>query len=436
VTGPTEITIDRAATGTIIDYSWEVVSFTDGTTVQSGNLAFGTGQTSLTAGLSVDPARAVAFLSAYQRGGSHAYTTDDEVGPGWFTATITDGNTLTVQRQITQSVAADTAWFALQFPAQSTGTTVLGGDQSGRVYSVNAATGGTNWQVDLRTLPGGDPTTVVQAPVAAQLRTWSDAAFQAAQVDDLLFMATLNTSATNNKVFALRASDGGVAWTFSPGNMDYIVGMPWVDYARNRVYAVSRSNGNTQASLWAINTLDGSLVASRNLNDIEASPTMSYDGNTLYVGNLAGTLYAIDLTSPTLATKWSYPLGATYPLKGFVWQDWNDPQYLYFSTGGDIVWSLQDNGGSASFRWAAPVANPSTPLPTADRLYVGSSDGKVHQLRLTDGCESPNPSCPGYTAYTVGNGAYPVGDVSTETLGELFVPTTEGKLYKLPLPLP
>jgi hypothetical protein len=29
-----------------------------------------------------------------------------------------------------------------------------------------------------------------------------------------------------------------------------------------------------------------------------------------------------------------------------------------------------------------------------------------------------------------------VGDVSTETGSEIFVPTTEGMLYKLPVPLP
>jgi len=423
VTGPTEITIDRAATGTIIDYSWEVVSFTDGTTVQSGNLAFGTGQTSLTAGLSVDPARAVAFLSAYQRGGSHAYTADDEVGPGWFTATITDGNTLTVQRQITQSVAADAAWFVVQFPAAAETPTVLGGDQTARVYSVDAATGATNWTVNL-TGSGAD---TVQAAVAAQLWKWSDSAFQAAYGDDVLFVATRNASSTNNKVFALRASDGGVLWTFNPGNMDYIVGMPWVDYARNRVYVASRSNGGTQASLWALNGLNGSLVTSRNLNDVEASPTMSYDGNTLYVANLSGDLYAINLNSPTLANKWPTPFPAGDPIKGFIWEDWNTPGRLYFATSGNLVWCITDNGGTPGYQWATVVSNPSTPLPMDTLLYVGSSDGKVHQLRLSDGNDDPAKR------YTVGSGAYQVGDVSTETWTEIFVPTTEGKLYKLPL---
>jgi chitodextrinase len=63
-----------------------------------------------------------------------------------------------------------------------------------------------------------------------------------------------------------------------------------------------------------------------------------------------------------------------------------------------------------------------------DKLYVGSSDGKVHQLNLTSGVDEKQ--------FTVGPGTYQVGDVSTETGNEIFVPTTEGTLYKLPLPLP
>jgi outer membrane protein assembly factor BamB len=265
--------------------------------------------------------------------------------------------------------------------------------------------------------------------VAAQVRAWSDAAFKAAQVDDLLFVATRNTSSTTNKLFALRASDGSVAWTFNgsgTSNVDYIVGMPWVDYARNRVYVVSRSNGGAQASLWVINSLNGTLVTSFTLGDLEASPTMSYDGNTLYVGNVNGDYYAINLN--TLTQKWWFPLGAGFPLKGFVWEDWNTPGRLYFSTGGNMVWCIQDNGGSASSVWTTAVTAPSTPLPMDTLLYVGSSDGKVHQLRLSDGVDEKQ--------FTVGNGSNAVGDVSTETLSEIFVPTTEGKLFKLPLPLP
>jgi outer membrane protein assembly factor BamB len=151
---------------------------------------------------------------------------------------------------------------------------------------------------------------------------------------------------------------------------------------------------------------------------------MSYDGATLYVGNEAGTLYAINLN--TLAQKWSLAVGGA--LKGFVWEDWTTAGRLYFATGANQVRCVLDQTTSGSIQWTTAVTAPSTPLTMDTVLYVGSSDGKVHQLLLSNGTDQKQ--------YTVGSGAYQVGDVSTETWNEIFVPTTEGKLYKLTLPLP
>jgi len=319
----------------------------------------------------------------------------------------------------------------------STAGVVIGGDQSATVYSVDATAGGLNWSV---TLTGAD---AIQAPLAAQLQQWADATFKATYSDDVLFLATRNSSATTNKLFALKAMDGTVLWSFNGTigsySVDYIVGMPWVDYTRNRVYVVSRAGtSGTQSSLWVINSLTGALVTSFALGHIEASPTMSVDGKTLYVVNTSGNLYAVDMS--TLAYKWT---GTHYAalgtaVQGFIWENGDIPGRLYFATSGTTgctngcVWSLQDPGAAAppnpaSPLWKTAVAGPSTPLPM-DKLYVGSSDGKVHQLNLTSGADEKQ--------FTVGSGAYQVGDVSTETGNEIFVPTTEGTLYKLPVPLP
>ena len=75
------------------------------------------------------------------------------------------------------------------------------------------------------------------------------------------------------------------------------------------------------------------------------------------------------------------------------------------------------------------VAGASTPL-LLDKLYVGSSDGKIHQINLTTGVDEKQ-----FPAATTLDGTQ-VGDVSTETGAELFVGTLAGKLYKIPLPLP
>jgi outer membrane protein assembly factor BamB len=427
LTSATTVEVDRAVSGTTIDFAWEVVEFADGTRVQSGVEAFGATETSRARTLTaVDPTRSVALLSAYQRAGQTGYSADDNVGPGSFTAGLTDATTVTLERAVAGSAGASVAWFVLEFPAS--GPIVVGGDQSGRVYAVDTAAGATNWQV---LLTGAD---AVQAGLAAQLRAWADTAFQGAQPDDLIFAATRNTSTTDNKVFALRAGDGAVAWTFNLTGvyaMDYVVGMPWVDYGRNRLYVATRAGASgTQPSLWVISTLDGSLLQSFALGHLEVSPTLAGDGKTLYVGNTAGNLYAVDTT--TLALKWSGPAVLGAALRGFVWEDATTAGRLYFSTADGQVWCLQDPGpglvpNAAAPVWKRAVAGASAPL-VLDKVYVGSSDGRIHQLDLATGVDEKQ--------FILGDGTAVVGDPSTEDGTQIFAGTTAGTLYKVPLPLP
>ncbi|MFI5340186.1 MAG: DUF2341 domain-containing protein [Candidatus Methylomirabilales bacterium] len=318
---------------------------------------------------------------------------------------------------------------------------VLGADQSGRAYTVDAGGGSSIWQVR----PNAD-VDYFQASVAVQASAWADATFQTTYNDDVLFVPTRNSSTTTNKLYALKRNSGAVAWSFngtvSTGNsMDIIVGMPWVDYARDWVYVVSHANGGTtQPSLWVINSLTGALKTSFNLGDIEASPTMSVDGKTLYVGTTSGRLYAVDMShTPLPALKWSgtgyVNLGANVAVQGFIWENGDQPGRLYFATStgctSGCVWSLQDPGSGVAppaTLWSTPVTSPSTPLWNGAYVYVGSSDGKVHQLTAATGADGHQT--------TVGDGTKRVGDVSTETGNEIFVGTTEGTLYKFPLPLP
>ena len=351
--------------------------------------------------------------------------------------------------------ARSAAWITTEYNNQSSPSTfysvgaenaaslVIGGDQSGRVYAVDVSTWTTLWTADLSA--GAD---FIQATPAAQLRAYSDAAFQATYTDDVVFVASRNatdtncgagSSARNNKVFALRASDGALLWTFNADcshQADWFEGMPFVDYARNRLYLTSRAGaGGTQTSLWVLDTLTGAPVTPPTpltLGHLRAAPSLSADGATLYVGSWdgsSGTLHALNLS--TLTVKWSLPLGGAGNIKGFVWEDGSTPGRLYFSNGSGIR-CVQDFGasGSACGGWTnAPVAGASTPL-LLDRLYVGSSDGKVHQINPATGVDEKQFPASGTLDGTQ------VGDVSTETGTELFVGTLAGKLYKIPLPLP
>ena len=118
-TATNEITVHRGlGTSANIDFAYEVIEFSDGTVVQGGNRQFTSADTSLTAGLlTVDTSRTVALLSTAggRWGGSHAFASNDDTGPGLFTTTITGSSTLSIVRESTGSVAADASWFVIEF---------------------------------------------------------------------------------------------------------------------------------------------------------------------------------------------------------------------------------------------------------------------------------------------------------------------------------
>jgi outer membrane protein assembly factor BamB len=284
---------------------------------------------------------------------------------------------------------------------------------------------------------------------------------------DLLYVATKNgAGSTNNKVFALRSDTGAVVWTFNDGSagntwsVGEINGMPAVDYGRNRLYVTSMSTSGTGASLWIVDITTGLLVGSPgacptantacvNLGDIDTSPNISFDGNTLWVGNKTGSVYAISLAAapgPSML-KWTAPLalGASNQLKGLVWEDFSTSGRLYMvvantTAASNAVRCFLDpgiggtpNAASACSGWggATVTINGAQAALPNDKLYVTSWDGvtgRIQQLDFATGT-------PG-TAFTLGDGTRQPGDISTDLGTELFVGTTEGKIFKISLPIP
>jgi hypothetical protein len=336
----------------------------------------------------------------------------------------------------------------------ASGAGVFGGDQSGRVYSINPTTGAanTNWPVALAA-----PADAVQAGVTIQIRAYSNSAFTTALPGtyDVVFAATANNTGaftTNNKVVALRSDTGAVLWTFNPcsptcaQNVDVILGQPWIDYQQNRLYVASRAGAaGTQQSLWVLNSLTGAVVTSFAIGHLETAPTMSVDGNTLWVGNKNGDLYAVNLIPGTPTLKWTAPLalGATAFINGFVFEDYETGSggRLYFTTANGALRCFQDPGVGGTPNATTPcsgwssattaVTGPTTALLLDGIIYVGSwtgTVGRIVPISKFDGTAG--------AAFTVGDGTKQVGDMSTVTFGEIFIGTTEGKVFKISLPLP
>jgi outer membrane protein assembly factor BamB len=318
---------------------------------------------------------------------------------------------------------------------------VVGGDQSGWVYSVDQATGEVYWIAKLNA-------DAIQAPLSIYSRDLfgANAGMSAAYPGtyDIIFAATANNTASggfiNNKVFALRSDTGAVLWTFSPNTlgspcpcpMDQIVGQPWVDIERARLYVTSGSGAaGTQNSIWIIDLLNnGGLVARFQGGDIVNGPVQSFDLGSLWVGNQAGVLNIVNLTgTPSLTTN-TVASGLVY--KGFIWEDFDTLGRLYFVTTDGFVRALA-TPTSSSFAWSTrPVAagTVSQLLPGFTSLWVGGSNGRLYQLNLTTGAQEG-------AAFVVGAGSLSVGPVTTENGteagGDLFLATSDGTVYKVTL---
>ena len=312
---------------------------------------------------------------------------------------------------------------------------VVGGDQKGWIYSIDPATGSYNW---IRQLSAD----AFQAAVSTYLRGWFSPAMASAYPGsyDIIFAATMNTALTSNKVFALRSDTGAILWTFDPATldtapcvggcpMDQVVGQPWVDYLNDRLYVTSGPGaGGTQKSVWSLDlTNDGALLSVLGSGaDFVTSPSQSfYAGDKLYVGDEAGLLHIIDLATPTLADTTNAAASGT-AFKGFVWEDFAVEERLYFVTTDGNVWCLQLPSTTPCWKTKPVAAGTVSQILLGDgRLWAGGSDGKIYQLSSATGVVE--------TSFTVGGGTLGLGPISTETGGELYVTTTDGRLYKIAL---
>ncbi|MBI3638112.1 MAG: PQQ-binding-like beta-propeller repeat protein [Candidatus Rokubacteria bacterium] len=312
--------------------------------------------------------------------------------------------------------------------AGAPGAPLLATTRSGKVALLDLTTGATTWS----TAALGD---AIGTSAVTQTYSGADASYQALYSGDLVIVGTKNASATNNKVYGLDAATGAVRWTFNASGataMDVIVSAPFVDEGRDQVWIATKANGGTQPSLWLLSTLNGTLVQAWSLGDVVGTITYGSEG-VLYVPTASGQLYAYD--PATQAMRWAapYDLGANNPVVDYVWEDFSQPQVLFLSTTSGHVWALQSSGTSTAptLKWKTVVAGASAPWANGATgvLYMGSSDGKVHELRLTDGVDQKQ----GTLGRGAAAGGVPLWDWSS---GWLMAPAASGKVFALPTPLP
>lgn len=313
--------------------------------------------------------------------------------------------------------------------ANRSGTYLLVGDQSGYAYALDASTGSPIWPtVNGAGNAGGPIGTRIQAQPAAQLRSRSNAAFQAAHPADLLFYATADTAThTNNRVWALNSTDGSQRWVYNPADLDWVNGGMLVDYTNNRLWVAALSTSG-QASLRVINTLNGAEVARASLGSISHPVAWGFATSEVYITTDAGTVYAFPLTftPPTLTASWSYVTGAqsnyAFPTnEGFIASLANSVQRYSVNPTTKVVTPI----------WATP---PAVTAPSgvrveyaSQKIFVGDNAGNLHQIDVTTGAID--------TTVSVGTAALATPTIDPNfTPKRLYVGGSDGRLCTYAVP--
>jgi hypothetical protein len=315
------------------------------------------------------------------------------------------------------------------------GQYLLVGDQAGVAYAINATSGQVLWRWD----NGGQPIGTIQSFPVTQLHDFANAAYQAAHPGrDLVFFATRLENAAQNRVVALNAATGAVVWTYQPGDLGMISGGMVVDYANNRLFIGTRSHAGSTDTLRVLNTLatgpSAQEVARLPVGDIDLSLVRNAASNLIYATASDGTVHAV--STATLQQVWELTL-ATQPAPNTpAFTSFVRPQGMGFvasiADGRVEFWDTASAAVTPTRKWSTPIASPSGVFSfnrnAVARVYVGSSDGQVHQLELTNGVDSAQVSIGG--AQLIGT---PTID-TTVSVSRLHVGSQDGRICAFPVP--
>jgi hypothetical protein len=317
---------------------------------------------------------------------------------------------------------------------------VFANSQDGYIYARNATTGAAAWSYRHAV---GD---MLQGAPSIQIKDYSNAGYT--PTVDRLFASTRNATTSANKVYALNptVAPPTLAWLFTGGGanpaMDMVSSPPVLDYANNRIYVTSNSNGGTQRSLWVFSTVTGTLLSTGTMyggttqGDVQVAPALSINGSVVYVGTTAGAGSAVKAyNTGTGALLWSFPTAS--PVVSGLWVEWRAglANNLFFATANGKVWRIKDNGASATDLWgggAPTITAASFPVvvPSAGKVYVGGCSGascasgsqaKLYQLAVSTGTKEQ--------CRILGSNITP-GDPALDTvLEQLLVGGSDGKIH-------
>lgn len=304
---------------------------------------------------------------------------------------------------------------------------VFMGAQNGSVYAIDAARGNVLWE-----RPVGP---MVQAAPAGIFSAFGGTL-------DYVLVGTRDSTGPNAFV-ALDPATGSELGRFdngAAGAIGVVNHMAAVQYGPpSRVYFSSYAGSPGSATtLWCFELRRSpdpvfTLVWQRALGNVDSGPVLR--GGRVYVGSLqgGGTVFSLDAATGGDERVFVHGNGQ---VKVLVFPD-RASNDLYFATD-DFVWGVTDSGGAAmTNKFAGGISlgagvRPSAVLfvPGSHYVYVGGSDGKLHEIDVL-------PAVPVLKAVTLGDGLAAVGAPSLDRIhGLVHVGSAAGVFYAVQVPLP
>lgn len=250
----------------------------------------------------------------------------------------------------------------------------------GELVALDPASGGEYWRQDLDA-PGGSAPTVS---------------------GDLVYVA-----ARDGRGWAVETGSGRVAWTLEGVPPVAVFGGGTGPAVTNEIAVFPMPSGEVLAAFpqgglrrWSSvvsGTRNGSALLG--IDDLAADPVIV--GETLYVGNLAGSTVAMELSSGERI--WTARMGALGPVVAtggsvFLVNDRNQLTRLN-ATDGSIIWSVTLPQFKKR-RWGLPNTYYAQfgPVLAGGKLWVASSDGALRSFSPRSGAQLGQVALPGGAA--------------------------------------
>jgi outer membrane protein assembly factor BamB len=234
-----------------------------------------------------------------------------------------------------------TGGMAYSSPAVANGKVYIG-SADGKVYCLEAATGGFIWSY------------------TTGWYVWSSPAVASGKV---------YIGSEDYKVYCLDSTTGGLIWSHGTGS--YVDSSPVV--ASGKVYI-----GSTDGTVYCLNATTGSNIWSYTTGSYVFSSPAVASGN-VYIGSYDHKVYC--LNASTGVKLWSYATGGSVYSSPAV----ADGKVYVGSLNDCTVYCLDATTGGPIWNYSTGYTVTSSPAVANGNVYIGSSDGTLYCLNATTG---------------------------------------------------